>query len=146
MPFQERKNVILWKVHFTSPITTVYRYLTTDSGRCQFWAEKTVEENGYIEFTILNYPKYKAKIIEQRPNDFFRLNYFGTDTRFELVMTKDGGTDFTLIVRTPSEEVKQEMTAGWVSVLMAMKAAVDFGVDLRNHHPHRVWDNGYLNN
>ena len=38
------------------------------------------------------------------------------------------------------------MTAGWVSVLMAMKGAVDFEIDLRNHNPERVWENGYLDN
>jgi len=36
--------------------------------------------------------------------------------------------------------------AGWVSVLMALKAAVDHGVDLRNHDPQRTWDQGYADN
>lgn len=35
------------------------------------------------------------------------------------------------------------MTAGWVSVLMAMKAAVDHGVDPRNHDEERPWVRGY---
>ena len=38
------------------------------------------------------------------------------------------------------------MIAGWVSVLMAMKAYVDHGVDLRNHNENRVWSNGYADN
>jgi hypothetical protein len=29
---------------------------------------------------------------------------------------------------------------------MAMKAAVDFGVDLRNHDPERTWFDGFANN
>jgi hypothetical protein len=33
--------------------------------------------------------------------------------------------------------------AGWASVLLALKAAVDFGVDLRHHDPERTWDQGY---
>jgi predicted nucleic acid-binding Zn ribbon protein len=33
-----------------------------------------------------------------------------------------------------------------VSVLMALKAAVDFSVDLRNHDPDRTWDHGYVEN
>jgi hypothetical protein len=39
-----------------------------------------------------------------------------------------------------------EVTAGWVSVLMALKAAVDFGIDLRNHDPARAWAAGYADN
>ena len=38
------------------------------------------------------------------------------------------------------------MTAGWVSVLMAMKAALDYGVDLRNHDIERTWMKGYADN
>jgi hypothetical protein len=34
--------------------------------------------------------------------------------------------------------------AGWVSVLLALKAAVDFGVDLRNSDPARRWEDGYV--
>ncbi len=36
------------------------------------------------------------------------------------------------------EEDRTEVIAGWVSVLMALKAAVDFSVDLRNHDPVRT--------
>ncbi|GAG35938.1 unnamed protein product, partial [marine sediment metagenome] len=41
---------------------------------------------------------------------------------------------------------REEVIAGWVSVLMALKGAADFGVDLRNHDPHRSWDQGYCDN
>ena len=39
-----------------------------------------------------------------------------------------------------------ETTAGWVSALMAMKAAVDFDVDLRNHDSKRSWKSSYCDN
>lgn len=44
------------------------------------------------------------------------------------------------------ESIRMEMAAGWVSVLMAMKAAVDHGVDLRNHDESRTWGDGYADN
>jgi hypothetical protein len=31
-------------------------------------------------------------------------------------------------------------------VLLALKSAADFGVDLRNHDPARTWDQGYAEN
>ena len=146
MSFQGKENIIEWKVHFVSPIEKVYEFLTTDSGRGKYWAEETKEENGFIDFSILNYPKYKSKIIEKKPQKLFRLEYFGTDVTFELIETDDKGTDLHLTALTPNETIKNEMTAGWVSVLMAMKGAVDFEIDLRNHNPERVWENGYLDN
>jgi len=146
MSFQEKENRIEWKVHFASAIEKVYEFLSTDEGRGKFWAEETKEENEFIEFQILNYPKYKAKVLEKKINSLFKLIYFETEVTFELLKTDDNGTDLILTAVTPNESVKQEMTAGWVSVLMAMKGAVDFGIDLRNHNSERVWDKGYLDN
>jgi hypothetical protein len=147
MAFQDKAGEINWKVHFSSSIEKVYEALTTDDGRKTFWAEGTVEKNGYIEFSILNYPKYQSRIVAKNGRDLFRIEYFGTEVQFQLVTTKDdNGTDLILTAKTDNENVKNEMTAGWVSVLLAMKAAVDFGVDLRNHNPDRAWNNGFLDN
>lgn len=146
MAYQEKKNTIEWKVHFASPIEKVYEYLITDNGRSKYWAEETKEEDGFVEFSILNYPKYKSRIIEKKPPVLFRLEYFGTDVTFELTETENNETDLYLRALTPNENIKNEMAAGWISVLMAMKGAVDFGIDLRNHHPERVRENGYLDN
>ena len=39
-----------------------------------------------------------------------------------------------------------KVIAGWVSVLLTLKAAIDFDVDIRNHDPKRTWDQGYADN
>ncbi len=146
MAFQDIEGQIVWKVHFSSAQEKVFQALTTDEGRGKFWAERTTERQGMIEFNILNYPKYNAKIIERKPTELFSIEYFGTTVTFRLSKAPNNETDLTLIVTVQDELLKREMTAGWVSVLMAMKAAVDFDVDLRNHDPRRVWENGYLDN
>lgn len=74
------------------------------------------------------------------------LDWNTLDCTFELKSTEDKGTDLKLTALTPNDKIKSEMTAGWVSVLMAMKGAIDFGIDLRNQHEDRVWDRGYLDN
>lgn len=147
MAFQDKAGQINWKVHFSSPIEKVYEALTTDKGRKTFWAENTLEKNGYIEFSILNYEKYRSKVLAKNGKDIFEIEYFGTQVKFQLRTTPDdNGTDLILTAITDNDDVKNEMTAGWVSVLLAMKAAVDFGVDLRNHNPDRVWENGFADN
>ena len=146
MSFQEREGQILWKVHFISPMEKVYQALTTDRGRKTFWAEESIEEEGVIAFTFLNYPIVRSKILEKTPPKLFRIEYFETEVIFKLEKTSDRGTDLTLINLVADEALRLEMTAGWVSVLLSMKAAVDFGVDLRNHDKQRTWDNGYLDN
>lgn len=66
--------------------------------------------------------------------------------RFGLKSDGAGGTDLHLIATEVPESSRMEMVAGWVSVLMAMKAAVDHGVDLRNHDSSRAWEQGYADN
>ena len=146
MAFQDITGKIKWKVHFRSPIEKVYEALSTDLGRKQFWAEKTEELNGFIIFTFFNYGEIKAKILHKKFPHLFELEYFNTNVQFTLASTEENGTKLILTNEVSDETLKYEMTAGWVSVLMCMKAAVDFGVDLRNHNEHRTWDLGYLDN
>jgi hypothetical protein len=42
-----------------------------------------------------------------------------------------------------ASEPDQAASAGWVSLLLRLKASVDFGVDLRNHEEDRTWWHGY---
>ncbi|MGH2524809.1 MAG: hypothetical protein ACRDH2_20060 [Anaerolineales bacterium] len=67
-------------------------------------------------------------------------------TTVELSEAGAGGTDLTLTDAGVPAADRGEVIAGWVSVLLALKAAVDFGVDLRNHHPQRTWDEGFVDN
>ena len=57
-----------------------------------------------------------------------------------------GGADLTLTDQGISAADRVEVISGWVSVLMALKASVDFGIDLRNHDPKRTWDQDYVEN
>ena len=66
--------------------------------------------------------------------------------QFRLQADPSGGTDLEMRCHGVPAEDRVEVIAGWVSVLMAMKAAVDFGVDLRNHDPERTWWQGYADN
>jgi hypothetical protein len=57
-----------------------------------------------------------------------------------------GQTELYLTDENVPPADRSEVIAGWVSVLMALKAAVDFNVDLRNHDPQRTWAQGYAEN
>ncbi len=146
MSFQEEENKIRWKMHFTSSPEKVYEALTTDSGRAGYWAEHAPENNGEITFHFLSYEPYTGKILKKEPPVLFSLEYFGTITEFRLESDTKGGTDLILEASRVGESYRMEMAAGWVSVLMAMKAWVDHSVDLRNHDSNRTWTRGYADN
>jgi len=146
MSFQNDPHVIRWRLHLAAAPDKVHEMLATDAGRAHFWAESAVETNGMIDW---RWPgaSGRFKLIENTPPLRFAVEYFG-HTTVVFTLTGDGvkGTDLTLTERGVPEEDRVETLAQWVSVLMALKAAVDFGVDLRNHDGRRTWRNGFVNN
>lgn len=144
--FQEA-GVIRWKLHFRSPPEKVYQALATDEGRKSYWAESAKECNGELHYVFLNEIENRGRILEREPNRCFVVEYFGWHVTFDLAADAEiGGTDFTMTCRGVEEADLAEITAGWVSWLLTMKAAVDFGVDLRNHNHKRSWFTGYADN
>ena len=81
------------------------------------------------------------------PPGLFQVRYFSNSvTTFHLEPDKLDGTDLTMTDTGVLPEDRVEVVAGWVSVLMALKAYVDFDIDLRTHDPPRHWDIGYVEN
>jgi hypothetical protein len=146
MSFQAEKGVIRWKVHFRSPPEKVFEALATEAGRSRFWAEAAPEVDGVITFHILNYEPFYGHVLLRREPSLFKLQYYGTIVEFSLTGNGGSGTDLSLVATEVEESIRMEMVAGWVSVLMAMKAAVDHNIDLRNHDKSRAWGNGFLDN
>ena len=132
---------IRWRLHLASPPEAVWELLATDEGRAHFWAEETRERDGEIEFRFPNGMSSQGRVLEREARRRLALEYFGSETTFELEPDGERGTDLTLV-----SEGEPEVLAGWVSVLLALKAACDFGVDLRNHDPQRTWWQGYCDN
>jgi uncharacterized protein YndB with AHSA1/START domain len=135
--------LVEWKLHLSSSCDRVYDFLATDSGRAEFWAESASERDGHIEFEFPGGLEWRARILEaERPRRFV-VTYFGeTTVAFDLESDGSGGCELTLADTADDPET----LAGWVSVLLALKAAVDFGIDLRNHDLDRTWSSGYADN
>lgn len=121
--------------------------LATREGREAFWAESAPEVDGHILFRFPNGAQHRAQVLESLPCRRFSVRYFGGSVcTFELAPGPNGGTDLALTDEGVPEDWWAETHAGWVSVLLALKAAADHGVDLRNHDPKRTWDQGYADN
>ena len=138
-------KAITWKIYLASDPETVFRFLATPAGRSKFWAEEAEEKDGIIHFVFPSGITYEGQIREAIPNKELQLTYFDCPVRFQLDRSEGGGTDLSLTSEVP-DEMYVEVNAGWVSVLMSLKAAVDFNIDLRNHDPSRTWDQRYADN
>lgn len=121
--------------------------IATPAGRRRFWAESADERDSAVEFRFSTGAGWRGRVLEQVPPRRYAVEYFGgSRVTFALADDGSGGTDLTLTESGVDSEEWPENHAGWVSVLLALKAAVDFGVDLRNHDPERSWETGFVDN
>ena len=134
---------IRWRVHLPVAPERVFAALDTDEGRSGFWAESAIESDGWIDFHFANGTRHRSLILQREPPRLLALSYFGTTASFELAGDGRGGTDLLLTHHDVPPADWNEVHAGWLNVLLPLKAWVAFGVDLRNHDPTRTWDEGY---
>lgn len=136
---------IQWRIHLISPPEKVFAALATERGRKTFWAAEAPEYEGSIHFKFANGMAFESKVLERQTPSLFAVEYFGgSRAEFHLVEDGAGGTDLTFTESQVPEENRLIHLSGWVPVLLALKAAVDFSVDLRNNDPERTWEDGYV--
>lgn len=143
MAFQPHPDRIVWRLHLAAPPERVYAALDSDRGRASFWAETAREVDGRVRFEFPGGEQTEGAIVRREPGKVWSVEYFGSVVEFVLEPDGSGGTDLTMTDRGVAAEHRSEVIAGWLNVLFPMKAHIDFGVDLRNHDPHRTWRHGY---
>ncbi len=147
MSFQSDPNIIRWKLHLHSSPQQVYDLLASNDGRAQFWAESAMELDHHIQFVFPDGQIWRGKILDSQPDRRFQVEYYG-GSKATFTLSGDGQTGTLLELTDEGVPVndRAEVIAGWVSVLMALKAAVDYGVDLRNHDSVYTWEQGFADN
>jgi uncharacterized protein YndB with AHSA1/START domain len=137
-------RVVLWRLHTTSPPEQVFRLWISDEGREKFWAEKSRIDGNVFRLIFPDGSEEECKVIQSDPPALLEFSYFGATVKVELASDGHGGTDLTLTSTGVPIEEYEEVNAGWLSVLLQLKAAADFGIDLRNHDRSRTWRQGYI--
>jgi uncharacterized protein YndB with AHSA1/START domain len=136
---------IRWKIHLRSSPPVVFDLIATPEGRARFWADSAEEADGSIHFVFRDGARWSSPVLERDPPRRFRLSYFdGSVATFELAETGGGSTELTLTETGVPRHAFLDNHAGWISVLLNLKAVADFGADLRNGDPARGWGEGYV--
>ena len=135
---------IRWRLNVPAPRERVHEALSTDEGRRGFWAETHTDAEDFIRFVFSNGVEYAGRVLENRPPELFAVEYFGGVAHFELTSDGSGGTDVCLTHTGQIGEEWIESHAGWLNVLLPLKALVARGFDLRTHDPQRSWDHGFV--
>lgn len=135
---------ITWKIRLASSAEKVYEALSTAEGRARFWAVEAPERDAAIHFRFSNGWTEVSPVRRADSPSCLEIVYFGAPTRFDIVPHEDGGCILTVTARDVPGHEWHEVHAGWVSVLLTLKGAVDFGIDLRNSDPGRSWQAGFV--
>lgn len=135
---------ILWRLRCGTPPERVHEMWATDAGRAQFWAEESRSDGPVFQLRFPDGTEETCRTIASEPGRRFSFTYFGSEVELSFAPDGKGGTLVELVDRHVAEADFEEVLPGWVSVLLACKAAVDFGVDIRNHDPQRSWGRRYV--
>lgn len=138
------ESKVEWRLHLQSSPEDVFELLSTDEGRARFWAESAEERDGAVRFRFINGVRTTSRILVRDPPHRIEFDYFDSRATFVLAPDGAGGTDLTLTNTGVDERDYLEVLPGWLNVLFPLKAAADFGVDLRNHDPARTWDQRFV--
>ena len=136
---------IRWRLHLASPPAHVLAHFTDPALVERFWAERASIDGDGLH---LHFPDgSEVRVVPRVRGEQISFEYFD-GSRVEITCASDGagGTDLALVATAVPAAEWHEDHAGWVSVLLALKAAVDFGVDLRSHDRVRTWREGYAEN
>ena len=140
-------TMVEWRVHLASPPEQVFDALATDAGRASFWAESAIRRGDHIDWLFPGGYSCSGEVFAEDWPRVFSVGYLG-GSRVTFTLSPGGadGTDVHLSDVGIADVDLTEVAPGWVSVLLALKAYVDHGVDLRNHDDGRTWDQGYCDN
>jgi uncharacterized protein YndB with AHSA1/START domain len=138
------EDPIVWRLSLASPPERVFELLDTDEGRVKFWAERSRAVPGGFELDFPGGLTDRVDVLERDPPMRLTIRYFGAKAEFELVPREDGGCRFQVTCHCDDPAAWVEFHAGWVSWLLVLKAAADFGIDLRNGAPDRAWSQRYV--
>jgi uncharacterized protein YndB with AHSA1/START domain len=135
---------IVWRLSLASPPERVFELLDSDEGRVRFWAARSRVSPGGFELEFPDGVRVNVEILERKPPSRMTLGYLGARAEFELATREDGGCLFQVTCHTEERAALAEFLPGWVSWLLVLKGAADFGIDLRNGDPERTWAQRYV--
>lgn len=135
---------IVWRLSLASSPEDVFRLLDTDEGRERFWARRSRATSDGFDLEFTGGVREHVILLERQPPRSMRILYFGAETELSLAPHPDGGCELEVVCRCDDADEWFEFFPGWVSWLLVLKAAVDFGVDLRSGSPERTWRARYV--
>ena len=137
---------IRWRILLPLPIAKAFDLISSDAGRMRFWCEHSETRDNVITLRFPDGEQLRCPILVNEPPRQFVLRYFNQSRLSFHLTALDAQQCELLLEETELDAATRALNeAGWVSVLLALKAAT-LGVDLRNHDQQRSWAQGFVDN
>jgi hypothetical protein len=134
-----------WRVHLLAPRELVFDLITPEFEPGPYRASSAGRLDGENGWLAPEGAHLKDATLDLTPPRRIVARYAGGGVAtLELSDDGRGGTVLRLTDVGQQAEDRTELVAGWVSVLLALKASVDFSLDLRDHDRRTFWTGAYL--
>jgi hypothetical protein len=135
---------IVWRVSLRSSADEVFSLLDTDAGRERHWARRSQSTPDGFDLEFAGGLTEHVTVLEREPPARLRIRYFGSEADLVLTPFDEGGCVLEVTCRCDDGGEWMEFFPGWVSWLLVLKAAADYGIDLRGGSPGRGWNELYV--
>jgi uncharacterized protein YndB with AHSA1/START domain len=140
----DRTPPIVWRLRLAAAPDRVFAAWLSAGDHERFWCERSeMMPDGNFRQHFIDGTVATCAIEEWKAPDYIRMRYFDSQVEIHLARRGDG-TDLTLIALGVERHHWNDVHAGWLNVLLPLKAWIDFDVDLRNHDPFRTWAQRYV--
>lgn len=134
---------IVWRLRLAAAPERVFAAWLDPAAHQRFWCEQSQRTESGFRQQFIDGTLGECTILAQENPSHLALRYFGSRVDLRLA-GREGGTDLTLTASEVPPHEWQDMHAGWLNVLLPLKAWLDHGIDLRNHDPLRTWRERYV--
>lgn len=134
---------LFWKIKLKSPLDKVFNMWTSDEGRENFWAAKSVKGDNIFTLTYYDGSEAEFLVISDKKYNF-EFIYFRTIVTISLFDDGNGGCELLLNNKNIPQAEYEYFSHQWVSIMLKFKAACDYDIDLRNHNVYSGFEEGYI--
>lgn len=140
----QHRSVVSWRLGLASPPLHVCELLEDEAGRPRFRSELEPEPGMDLAAILSRGAAWEDADFDGEPPYRFTVRYpTGGVTTCDVADDGAGGSDVTVTDVGTAGEDRTDVVAAWVASLSAIKATVDFTLDLHTRDQLRTWFPGY---
>jgi hypothetical protein len=136
----QHQSIVSWRLRLASPPVQVCELLADEAGRPRFRSELEIEPGMDLAAILSRGAVWEDADVDREPPYRFTVRYAtGGVTTCDVADDGAGGSEVVVTDVGTVGEDRTDVLAAWVAALSAIKATVDFTLDLHTRDQLRTW-------